>query len=403
MKLEDIDLTDRDQYVEGVPFDTFDLMRSEAPFFWHARDIDNGPGFWALTRYPDVVEVNRDIERFSSARRTALMNELEPDHLEQQRMLMLNMDPPMHTRYRLLVNKGFTPRMVGKLEEGLRSRTRRIIQECVDRGEADFVTDIAAELPLQAIADIMGVPQEDRHKVFDWSNRMVGAEDPEYQSSAELAGEAAAELYAYANQLAAEKRANPSDDIITVLLGAEVEGDKLSELEFDLFFLLLSVAGNETTRNNIAHGMLAFFDHPDQWNRLVEDRSLVPGAIDEVLRWGTPVMQFRRTATRDTDVGGNPVKEGDKIVVWYIAANRDPEQFPDPYTFDVTRSPNEHVAFGGGGPHFCLGANLARLEMRIMFEELLDIAPNIEQTGPPARLRSNFINGIKHLPVGFPS
>jgi cholest-4-en-3-one 26-monooxygenase len=402
MKLEDIDLTDRDQYVEGVPFDKFDVLRTEAPIFWHEHDMEDGPGFWALTRYADVVEVNRDAERFSSSRRTALINELPPDHLEQQRMLMLNMDPPMHTRYRLLVNKGFTPRMVGKLEEKLRERTRKIIRDCADAGEADFVTDIAAELPLQAIADIMGVPQEDRHKVFDWSNRMVGAEDPEYQSSEELAGEAAAELYAYANGLAAEKRAHPSDDIITVLLGAEVEGDRLSELEFDLFFLLLSVAGNETTRNNIAHGMLAFFEHPDQWARLRDDRSLIGTAVDEVLRWGSPVMHFRRTATRDTEVGGQAFKENDKIVIWYIAANRDPEQFPDPYNFDVGRTPNEHVAFGGGGPHFCLGSNLARLEMKIMFEELLDVAPEIEQRGEPARLRSNFINGIKHLPVGFP-
>ena len=403
MKLEDIDLTDRDQYVEGVPFDKFDLMRREAPIFWHARDLEDGPGFWALTRYAEVVEVNRDAERFSSNRRTALINELPPDHLEQQRMLMLNMDPPMHTRYRLLVNKGFTPRMVSKLEEGLRDRTRKIIQDCADAGEADFVTDIAAELPLQAIADIMGVPQEDRHKVFDWSNRMVGAEDPEYQSSEELAGEAAAELYAYANGLASEKRAHPSDDIITVLLDAEVEGDRLNELEFDLFFLLLSVAGNETTRNNIAHGMLAFFEHPDQWARLRDDRSLIGSAVDEVLRWGSPVMHFRRTATRDTDLSGQPIKENDKIVVWYIAANRDPVQFPDPYNFDIGRTPNEHVAFGGGGPHFCLGSNLARLEIKMLFEELLDVAPNIEQRGEPARLRSNFINGIKHLPVGFPS
>jgi cholest-4-en-3-one 26-monooxygenase len=403
LTLDDIDLVDRDTYVRGVPFDQFELLRREAPFFWHEHDPD-GPGFWAVTRYADVVEINRDNERFSSAARTALINEMPDENLEQQRLLMLNMDPPMHTRYRLLVNKGFTPRMVGKLEEGLRARTRRIIQDCVDAGEADFVTDIAAELPLQAIADIMGVPQEDRHKVFDWSNRMIGSEDPEFASEdEEFAQQASAELYAYANALAAEKRANPSDDIISVLLKAEIEGDRLSELEFDLFFLLLAVAGNETTRNLISNGMVALFEHPDQWARLVADRSLLPTAVDEMLRWASPVMHFRRNATRDTEVGGHPIKEGDKVVIWYISANRDERQFPNPNTFDVGRTPNEHVAFGGGGPHFCLGANLARLEIRLLYETLLDVAPNIEQRGEPARLRSNFINGIKHLPVGFPS
>jgi cholest-4-en-3-one 26-monooxygenase len=316
--------------------------------------------------------------------------------------MMLNMDPPMHTRYRSLVNKGFTKRMISQLEERTRAISNEIIDAVSERGECDFVTDVAAELPLQVIAEIMGVPQEDRHKVFDWSNRMIGADDPEYQEAErEAAFGASMELYAYANRLAAEKRASPGEDIISVLLRAEVDGERLSELEFDLFFLLLSVAGNETTRNLIAHAMLALIEHPEQRALLLDDPSLVPDAVEEMLRWGTPVMHFRRTATRDTEVGGQPVAEGDKVVIWYISANRDETVFDDPYRFDVRRSPNDHVAFGGGGPHFCLGANLARMEIRLMFEELLPRLPDMELAGPVERLRSNFINGIKHMPVTF--
>ncbi|HEY3700769.1 MAG TPA: cytochrome P450, partial [Acidimicrobiales bacterium] len=349
----------------------------------------------------DVVAINRDWETYSSNRGSALLMDQDDEMLAQQRMMMLNMDPPMHTRYRLLVNKGFTPRMVGRLEDRVRVLAGEIVEAMAAKGECDFVTDIAAELPLQVIAEIMGVPQEDRHLVFDWSNRMIGSEDPEYQTTEEGAMEASTELYAYAHQLAAQKRASPRDDIISVLLGSEVNGEKLSELEFDLFFLLLAVAGNETTRNLIAHGMLALIEHPDQRARLLEDPSLLPSGIEEMLRWGTPVMHFRRTAQHDTEILGQPVAEGQKVVIWYISANRDETVFPDPFRFDVGRSPNEHISFGGGGPHFCLGANLARLEIRVIFEEVLRRLPDMELAGPVERLRSNFINGIKHMPVAF--
>ena len=399
MDLKDVNLLDRDNYVDAVPHEMFEVLRREAPVHWHL-DPD-GPGFWALTRYDDVVLVNRDNELFSSARGSALIIEQDEESLAQQRLMMLNMDPPMHTRYRLLVNKGFTPRMVGQLEERARAYVNAMIDDVSEKGECDFVTDIAAELPLQVIAEVMGVPQEDRHLVFDWSNRMIGADDPEYMGSPEAVFEASTELYAYANQLAAKKRANPDNDIISVLLQAEIGGDRLTELEFDLFFLLLAVAGNETTRNLIAHGQLALMDHPDQRARLIADPSLVPHAVDEMLRWGTPVMHFRRTAQRDTEIRGQRIAEGDKVVIWYISANRDEDMFDDPYRFDIGRTPNEHVAFGGGGPHFCLGANLARLEIRVMFEELLRRIPDMEPSGPVQRLRSNFINGIKHMPVQF--
>jgi cholest-4-en-3-one 26-monooxygenase len=399
VNLADVNLVDRDNYVDAVPHEMFEVLRREAPVHWH-EDPD-GPGFWALTRYDDVVLVNRDNALFSSARGSALLMEQDEEMLQQQRLMMLNMDPPIHTRYRLLVNKGFTPRMVGRLEERARHFVNANIDAVCEQGECDFVTDIAAELPLQVIAEIMGVPQEDRHLVFDWSNRMIGADDPEYSVDREAAFDASAELYAYANQLAAKKRANPDDDIISVLLQAEIDGDRLTELEFDLFFLLLTVAGNETTRNLIAHGQLALMEHPDERAKLLTDPSLLPSAVDEMLRWGTPVMHFRRTAQRDTEIRGQRIAEGDKIVIFYISANRDEDVFADPQRFDVARTPNEHVAFGGGGPHFCLGANLAKLEIRVMFEELLRRLPDMEMAGPAQRLRSNFINGIKHMPVRF--
>jgi len=394
--LDIIDLNDLDQFVAGVPHEWFAAMRSSGPYW---QDEPGGPGFWNFTRHADVVHVNKDNITFSSAARTALIHEIPEEDLGQQRMMMLNMDPPMHTRYRLLVNKGFTPRMVGQLEDTIRSRTNEIIDTAIAKGDVDFVTDIAAELPLQVIADLMGVPQADRHLVFEWSNSMIGSNDPEYATDVETPMRASMELFAYAHQLAEEKRLNPHDDLLSILTQVEVDGEKLSELELDLFFLLLAVAGNETTRNLIAHGMHSLFEFPDQLDELRNDPTLIPGAVEEMLRWASPVMQFRRTVTRDTDINGFPVKAGDKVVIWYIAANRDDTVFEDPYRFDVRRNPNPHVAFGGGGPHFCLGANLARVEIRVMFEEVLRRLPTIEQAGPAERLRSNFINGIKHLPV----
>lgn len=402
MALADINLWDKDRFVEGVPHEWFSDLRREAPVFkHHAGDEAGESEFWAVTGYDDVVTVNRDNALFSSARGLVFLWDAAPEHLEQQRLLMLNMDPPMHTRYRRLINKGFTPRMVSALESTMRERTTGIIDRVSARGECDFVTDVASELPLQVIADLMGVPQEDRHKLFDWSNHMIGAEDPEYGVTEEMAQQASMDLYAYASELAAQKRANPQDDLISVLSQASVDGEQLSELELDLFFLILSVAGNETTRNLISHGMVALLEHPDQLERLRAHRDLLPGAVEEMLRWASPVMNFRRTATQDVVIGGQEIKEGDKVVVWYISANRDENVFVDPFTFDIERAPNEHVAFGGGGPHFCLGANLARMEIQVMFDVILDRLHDIELTGDVSRLRSNFINGLKHIPLKF--
>jgi cholest-4-en-3-one 26-monooxygenase len=268
-------------------------------------------------------------------------------------------------------------------------------------GSADFVEQISAELPLQVIADLMGVPQADRHLVFDWSNRMIGSDDPEYQLAADAGAQASMELFAYADELCEKKRLDPHEDLFSVLTQAEIEGDQLSQLELDLFFMLLAVAGNETTRNLISGAMVAFFDHPDQWEKLRADRSLLPSAIEEMLRYVSPVMHFRRQATADVVIGDQNIAEGDKVVFWHVSANRDESVFDRPDTFDITRTPNNHMAFGGGGPHFCLGANLARMEIRVMFDRLLDRMPDIRLDGEVQRLRSNFINGVKHIPVAF--
>ncbi len=367
----------------------------------HWQDEPGGPGFWAVTRYADCVTVNRDYERFSSAAQGTMPFEMSPEDIAQQSLMMVNMDPPLHTRYRRLVNKGFTPRTVRDLEESVHRSTDAILDEVIEKGEADFVTQISAELPLRVIAELLGVPPEDRHKMFEWSNNMVGNEDPEYQGQAEAALNAAMELYAYAAQLFGQKRIDPHADLMSVLTNVEVDGERLSELELELFFLLLTVAGNETTRNLMSGAMHAFFAHPDQWQRLSADRSLLPVAVEEMLRFVTPVMNFRRTAMTDLELSGTKVAAGDKIVFFHASANRDEEVFDEPDTFDIARDPNPHIAFGGGGPHFCLGANLARMEIRVMFEHLLDRMPDIRQDGDVQRLQSQFINGVKHLPVAF--
>jgi cholest-4-en-3-one 26-monooxygenase len=403
MDLAEIDLTDSRSFVAGVPHEWFAYLRQHAPAYWH--DERDGPGFWAITRHADCVAVNRDAQRFSSYRKGTFLWEMPEEQLEQHRLMMVTMDPPLHTRYRRLVNKGFTPRMIGELEQRIHAVADEIIDRVCGVGEADFVIDIAAELPLIVLAELLGVPSEDRVKMFDWSNRMVGREDAEYQVGHEAAEEtaalAAAELFGYAAELYAAKRAAPGDDLMSVLTQVELDGERLSELELDLFFMLLAVAGNETTRNLMSGAMVAFSEFPDQWQRLRQDRSLLGSAVEEMLRYVTPVMNFRRQATEDSEIGGRTIREGDKVVFFHVSANRDETVFDDPSRFDIARTPNPHMAFGGGGPHFCLGANLARMEIRVMFEHLLDRLPDISVSGDVERLQSNFINGVKHLPVTF--
>ncbi|GAA2883019.1 cytochrome P450 [Streptosporangium fragile] len=397
----DIDLVDQDFYWQhGAPHDQLAWLRANAPVYWHKGDEERGwPGFWAVTKHADVVHISRRSDLFSSSRKLALFNEMPEDQRALQRMMMLNQDPPEHTRRRSLVNRGFTPRMIGALEQHIRDICHQLVDEAKGRESVDFVRDFAAPLPLYVICELLGAPVEDRDKLFNWSNQMIGAEDPDYAADPTEGQNAAMEVYAYANMLAAERRRQPREDIATKLILPDSAGETLTEEEFDLFVLLLVVAGNETTRNAASGGMLAFFENPGQWRRLVADRSLAPTAADEIVRWVSPVNLFRRTATTDTTIRGQEVKEDDKIVVFYSSANRDEDVFADPYTFDIGRDPNPQIGFGGGGAHFCLGNHLAKLELRVLFEVLAERLPNLAQAGPARRLRSNFINGIKELPV----
>jgi cholest-4-en-3-one 26-monooxygenase len=395
-----VDLFDPSVYAEGMPHEAFTRMRRESPVFWHPEP-DGGPGYWAVMKYEDIVQVSSDNNLFSSWAGGTNIPDMEEDGLAVVRTIMLNMDPPQHTKYRRLVSTGFTPRMIAALEPHVREITKKIVDNVAKRGECDFVTEVAAELPLAVIAEMVGVPAEDQQKVFNWSNRLIGFDDPEYQTSAEDGRIAATEMFFYGHQLATERKANPQKDLISVLMAADVDGESLTEADFDGFFILLCVAGNETTRNLICGAMLALIEHPEQKQRLIEDPSLMPAAVEEFLRWVSPLIYFRRTATADTVVGGQEVKAGQKVVMYYPSGNRDEDIFERADEFDVGRSVNPHMAFGGTGPHFCLGASLARLEIKCMFEELLARLPDMELAGPVQRLRSNFINGIKHMPVRF--
>ena len=399
LTLADVDLFDPDNFIDGVPHHFFKLLRKEAPVYRHPES--GGPGFWALTKYDDIVTTSMDPATFSSEQMGTNIPDPPQDSLTFLRMIMLNMDPPKHTKYRRLVSKGFTPKIVQGMEPHVRKTANEIIDRVAARGECDYVTDIAAELPLQVILELMGVPVEDRHLVFDWSNRMIGFDDPDYQTSPEQGRAAATDMFMYANQLAVDRKRAPRDDVISTLMRAEMDGEGLTEGEFNAFFVLLSVAGNETTRNLTSGGMLALIEHPAQRDRVLAEPGLLPLAVEEMLRWVTPVIYFRRTVMRDTEIRGQKIPEGDKVAMYYGAANRDEDVFPNGDVFDVSRNPNPHVTFGPGGSHFCLGASLARLEIRVMFEELLLRLPGIELTGPVRRLRSNFIAGIKQMPVRF--
>ena len=399
----EINLVDPDTYQRfGAPHDQFAWLREHAPVFWHADGGGAGwPGFWAITRHADIGHISRHPEIFSSARRLVMLEESSDAAIEVQRLLMLNMDPPRHSRQRRFVSREFTPRLIGRLERRVREICETLIDEVVPRGEADFVTDIAAPLPLYVICELVGAAPEDRDRIFELSNRLAGFDDPEYRASREDGMRAAAEIYAYAGELAERRRARPADDIVTRLLLPDDAGQVLTAQEFDLFFLLLTVAGNETTRNAASGGMLAFFENPGQWRRLLAESALIPIAAEEIVRWVSPVNLFRRTAICDTEVSGQRVAEGDKIVLFYPSANRDEDIFANPFTFDIGREPNPHVGYGGGGPHFCLGRHLAALELRVLLEAVAERMPDIEPRGEVSRLRSSLINGIKHMPVRF--
>lgn len=402
MDASEIDIIDPLIYERGgVPHEQFAWLRAHDPVHWHYDPDEKVPGFWAVTTYDEVVQVSRHAELFSSHRRLSMFDEPAEDTIDLYRLMMLFMDPPQHTHQRGYVNRGFTPRMIKKLEGHVRDICHELIDEVSPRGTAEFVRDIAAPLPLYVICELLGAPVEDRDKIFDWSNQLIGFDDPDFETSFETAAAVSAEILNYAHELAELRRDRPGDDIITRLLHPDDEGRELNRDEFAMFVLLLIMAGNETTRNATAGGMLAFFEHPGQWARLLADPSVIGTTADEVVRWVSPVNLFRRTATQDTELGGKRLKEGDKVVVFYPSANRDATIFAAPDTFDIGRDPNPHIGFGGGGPHFCLGTHLARLELTVIFDVLRERMPDIARAGEVRRLRSNFIMGIKELPVRF--
>lgn len=399
MKTLEIDLFDLELFADGPPHDVFRRLRDEAPVCFLPEP--DGPGYWAVTGYDLVFEVSRHPQLFGSNPNTMIKDMLGPNSGASE--IMLHQDAPRHTQLRKLVNRGFTPRQITTLEPRIREIVGRLLDAAATKGTFDLVAEVSVELPLQVIAELVGVPEAERHTVFAWTEKMMSLDDPELGGTIDDARAAMTEMFAYADRLCSERAGGDGTDLLSVLLAAEVDGDRLSQMDVDLFFMLLMNAGSETTRNLVTGGVNTLFQHPDERARLVADPALLPSALEEMLRWITPVMHFRRTARADTQLGGQAIAEGDKVVMWYVAANRDEAAFPEADRFDVGRTPNEHVAFGAGGPHFCLGASLARLEARVMFEELITRFPDLEPAGPPRRLRSNFIHGIKELPVRIPT
>jgi cytochrome P450 len=407
LRLEDVSL-ENDDFAARLPHETFALLRREAPVWWY--DWPHGQGYWCVTRHADVVSVSRDTKTFTSEQ-GANLEDLDEEQ-RAARQSMLETDPPRHTRLRGLVGPPFTPRAVKAYELTLRELTTVVLDHALKLGEFDFIEQIAKQLPIRVLARLLGAPDEDTEPLISWGDRMIGNTDPELADVLHDSPEseryrmlpfrspAALELFEYGHRLAAERRRKPRDDLVSKLVHAEIDGERLTEREFGTMFLLLVVAGNETTRQAIAHGMLALVEHRDEWRRLREEPELAWAAgADEILRWSSPVLHFRRTATRDVELGGQTIRTGDKVVVWYVSANFDEEVFEEPLRFDAGRRPNPHVTFGGGGPHYCLGAHLARLEVQVMFDILLPRLADLELTAPPERMRTNFTNALKRMPV----
>lgn len=398
------DFTDPALLAKGMSVREFATLRRSAPVWWVEQDPDKGGGFhdggyWAISKHAHIREISCDPDLWSSHLNGAVMryaNDMPPEELEAAKVLMHNSDPPVHTRLRRLISRIFTPRSIANLEEKLLTTARAIVTAAAEKSEGDFVTDVAHKLPLMAIADLVGFPEEDHERLFHWSNVIMAAEDPDCPDDPMIA---MVELMGYSYELAADRKQNPADDIITRLVTADEEGDQLSEIEFGYFILLLLVAGNETTRNATSVGMEAFLTHPDQWALFKNARPAT--AVDEIIRWASPVNSFQRTARRDTEIGGVPIKKGQRVGLFYSSANYDEEVFADPFTFDIQRDPNPHLGFGGTGPHFCIGAHLARRELNVMFNAIADCLPDIEMLGPPRRMRHGWINGITDMPVRF--
>ena len=411
----DFDPTDPDVMQKALPHDELLRLRRTAPVSFVNQSAAARAGFpghrgyWAVSKHAEVAAISKDQANFSTFLDGVIIRfgpEMDRSGVEQTRFLLINHDAPDHTKLRQIISRAFTPRAISALHEDLQRRSREIVAAAVAKGEGNFVEDVAAELPLQAIANLLGVPQEDRSKLFDWSNQMMSYDDPDVEGDEAVAF---MEILGYSMALADERRKNPQDDIITKLVTAEFSGPELdasgeqsrglTDDEFGFFMVLLAVAGNETTRNAISHGMHAFFQNPDQWALYKNSRPATAG--DEIIRWATPVTVFQRTAVNDVVVGGQPIAAGERVGMLYASANYDEDVFTDPFRFDITRDPNPHQAFGGHGAHYCIGANLARLEVNLIFDALAEQAPDIRQLGEPQRLRHGWINGIKELQVAY--
>jgi cytochrome P450 len=396
LDLAQVDLMDEDLFEDGPPHELFARMRAKAPVRWNPAS--GGDGFWSVTRAADIAAVSKDPATFSSERGGVFVREGMPMPLDVLNQVILGMDPPRHVKYRGIVQKAFTPRIVALQEEQIRARIARLIDEVCERGECDVVGALSVELPLQVIAEMLGVPQEDRQKLFDWTHQIEKAVDDPSVSGPEALGQ----IGVYLAGKVAERRANPAgaDDLATALIDAEVDGERLNDFEIAAMFALLMFTGNDTIRNTISGGTLALMEHPDQRQKLIDDPTLIGGAVEEIVRWVTPVMWFRRTPTTDTELRGVPIGEGQKVVVWYASGSRDEELVEEPMRFDVARDPS-HQGFGGGGRHFCLGASLARLELKLVFPEILRRLPDMELAGAPTRIRSNWVSGFTSMPVTF--
>lgn len=397
------DFTDPNVLERGMPVAEFARLRATAPVWWNeqapgASIFDDG-GYWVISKHQDIKAISRDSDVWSTNLKGAVMrmpDGVTADQLELTKALLINHDPPEHTRLRKIISKLFTPRAVGELEEKLALAARDIVAEAAAKGSGDFVDDIAKKLPLLAIADLLGVPEADREKLFHWTNLIMNTDDPDFDCDPAVAN---AELMGYAYMMAEERRRNPADDIVTRLVQADVDGEALGETEFAFFVILLAVAGNETTRNAMTQGINAFIENPQQWELYKRDRPAT--AADEIVRWATPVHCFQRTAKTEVELGGVTIGAGQRAGLFYSSANFDEDVFEKPFEFDIARDPNPHLGFGGQGTHYCIGANLARMEIQLLFNELADQLPDIAKLAEPQRLRSGWINGIKDLQVAY--
>nr|WP_040510823.1 cytochrome P450 [Gordonia soli] len=401
----DWDFTNPDVLATGLPTEEFAYLRETAPVWWNQQPVGATPfgdhGYWVVSRHEDIRAVSKNSELWSAHRKGAIMrlpDGVGEEELELTKALLINHDPPEHTRLRKVVSRLFTPRAVRELHDHLTVVARDIVSRAAEKTGGNFVEDIAIDLPLNAIFDLIGVPEADRPRLFEMSNIIINTDDPDYQGSIS-AEEANAEILGYAYNMADERTRCPADDIITTLVQADIDGESMDQTEFGFFVILLAVAGNETTRNAITHGMNAFLDRPDQWELFRRDRPST--TYDEIVRWATPVNCFQRTATRDTELSGVRIAEGQRVGLFYGSANYDSSVFDEPFTFDISRNPNPHLGFGGSGAHYCIGANLAKMEIEIMMNAIADTIPDISKVAEPVRIRSGWLNGIKELEVSY--